>query len=588
MIEIAFETGAPASPKWPLALALLVLSPAAAFAARPTTTIWVAEATEKIAADEPARPASVSARISAARNEFEAFQVIVTGSARAVRASATPLSQPGAAPITDVRLYQAALMSVAQPSAADSVTGRIPDALIPDVDEVVNERRNAFPFEVRSNESRAIWVEVFVPKAAAPGVYTGSVTVSHSKGQTVVPVELTVWNFELPSISSVRSAFGLYGPDLPAGHGFSGSDTTTFATLRARYGQFALDHRVTLPFHDDWMFNDLFHFDRYYGALVDGTAPTRLQGARLTAVQYLGNLTDSANMARWAAHFREHDRRNALNGSPPWWFDHLFQYTCDEPPYQGCDWPEIAVRARAAKAADPEFRTLVTTSIQEANAHAGAQYIDLLVPIVNFMDGKSGTPYAGNQRSKYDAFLASGPLKELWLYQACDSHGCGGTSSYSTGWPSYMIDTWGVRNRAMQWLVFRYQATGELYWDTTYAYTLGDPWVSQWAFTGHGDGTLFYPGTPAKIGGTTHIPVASIRLKLLREGMEDYEYLKRVSDLGDPGFANTIADSLFPNAYSSGARSSADTEAARTIDLMAARQRLAQRILQLQASSAAR
>ncbi len=41
---------------------------------------------------------------------------------------------------------------------------------------------------------------------------------------------------------------------------------------------------------------------------------------------------------------------------------------------------------------------------------------------------------------------------------------------------------------------------------------------------GNGDGTLFYPGMPARIGGKSDIPVESIRLKLIREGLEDYEY----------------------------------------------------------------
>jgi len=33
-------------------------------------------------------------------------------------------------------------------------------------------------------------------------------------------------------------------------------------------------------------------------------------------------------------------------------------------------------------------------------------------------------------------------------------------------------------------------------------------------------------------------PVASIRLKQLREGLEDYEYLKLLADAGDKDFAN--------------------------------------------------
>ena len=37
---------------------------------------------------------------------------------------------------------------------------------------------------------------------------------------------------------------------------------------------------------------------------------------------------------------------------------------------------------------------------------------------------------------------------------------------------------------------------------------------------------------PARIGGTSDIPIESIRLKLIREGLEDYEYLYLCSRLG--------------------------------------------------------
>jgi hypothetical protein len=157
------------------------------------------------------------------------------------------------------------------------------------------------------------------------------------------------------------------------------------------------------------------------------------------------------------------------------------------------------------------------------------------------------------------------------------SHGCGGAGAYYVGWPSYMIDASAVRNRAMQWLDFLYGVSGELYYETTMAYG-HDAWSNQWDFSGNGDGTLFYPGTPARIGGTTHIPVASIRLKLIREGMEDYEYLKLLSDLGDRDMATREAQALFPTAYQTEASPDA---------LMAARARIAQRIVELRTAGPA-
>ena len=52
-----------------------------------------------------------------------------------------------------------------------------------------------------------------------------------------------------------------------------------------------------------------------------------------------------------------------------------------------------------------------------------------------------------------------------------------------------------------------------------------DGWDQQLLAGGNGEGTLFYPGRPDKIGGTEHIPVSSLRLTMIREGNEDYEYL---------------------------------------------------------------
>ena len=49
----------------------------------------------------------------------------------------------------------------------------------------------------------------------------------------------------------------------------------------------------------------------------------------------------------------------------------------------------------------------------------------------------------------------------------------------------------------------------------------------------NGEGALFYPGVGAGFEG----PVTSMRLKQIREGLEDYEYLKLLADRGERAFA---------------------------------------------------
>ena len=95
-------------------------------------------------------------------------------------------------------------------------------------------------------------------------------------------------------------------------------------------------------------------------------------------------------------------------------------------------------------------------------------------------------------------------------------------------------------------------------------------------FSGNGDGTLFYPGTPSKIGGSSQVPAESIRLKMIREGIEDYEYLTLLAKAGDKALADQAARSVLPTAYQA---SNEPTE------LLAAREQVARRIVELTAST---
>jgi hypothetical protein len=154
------------------------------------------------------------------------------------------------------------------------------------------------------------------------------------------------------------------------------------------------------------------------------------------------------------------------------------------------------------------------------------------------------------------------------------SDGCNAIgTTYFSGWPSFMVDNTAAQNRSQGILSWLYRVSGVLYYDIDYS--LSTAWNSVYAFGGNGDGTLVYPGTPSVIGGTTNIPVASIRLKMIRKGFEDYEYMKLVSDLGDPCFALNTGQTLFPDIYSSAVTPDA---------FNAARESLANRILALKGS----
>ena len=549
-----------------LSPALLFFLPTACWAAS-TPVAYVESASVKVlpTREVPELPGAAIA-LSAARNECEPFQIALYGGlsgVRGVTASLSDLSGPGGAriPAENVWLYRVDLVEVTKPSGSIGAVGTWPDPLVPARDELLDEARLAFPFDVGAGVTRAIWGEVLVPEDARAGQYEGTVWVEGEGFSAELPLTLTVHDFALPSTPALATAFLAWLPNICLAHTGDAEcgGWSTAATLARRYETLALDHRLTLS--NVWVGRDHAQdwsgFDRDFGPLLDGTAGTRLSGARMTSAQITGQRTQ-ARFQSWTRHFRDRG-----------WFARLYDYTADEPPY-GSTFEEIPARAELAHGADEGLAVLVTTNVANASAHGLLEHLDVIAPVVNHID----TPEGGNQRARYDDFIAAGG--RLWLYQSCMSHGCSfGGPTPGVAWPSYMVDVSAARNRLMQWALWRYRASGELYYETALAFS-ADPWSSVFQFSGNGDGTLFYPGTPARIGGKSHVPVASIRLKMIREGIEDFEYLHLLDELGAHDFAERVAAEVLPTAYG------AHDDAAR---IERARQRLAEEIVRLSGGS---
>lgn len=157
------------------------------------------------------------------------------------------------------------------------------------------------------------------------------------------------------------------------------------------------------------------------------------------------------------------------------------------------------------------------------------------------------------------------PRAELWHYQSCVSFGCGADTRIPeihdafTDWATYVIDHPVPRNRVMGPLAFIGGMKGQLYFDTLQNYNIDypDPWDSmrglgqlqprRWREWGR---ELFYPGTPSRIGGQSDIPIESLRLKIIRDGLQDYGYLHLLGTVeGTHHYAIDAARQLVQSAY---------------------------------------
>jgi hypothetical protein len=391
--------------------------------------------------------------------------------------------------------------------------------------------------DVAPDRAQAIFVEACAPPRS-PGRYAGAVELGwmSRKGRvrTSVPVELGVRGFDLPATPELATAFGFSGYSAAKGHGRPPQDgrelTRLYDTMALRRGltlfggtQDAPDHAVL----GDSVRIDWTGYDAEVAPFLDGTAVP--SGARWTAVE----LREPARLTRpqrkswrraWVEHFRERG-----------WLDRLFVYVHDEPRAE--DFPRVEERARELREDAPEVRRLLTTAYSDR-----LPSIDLWVPLLNCLDPRAPSCPRPAPRSSYD---------KLWWYQSCMSHGCGPLwprdREAFVGWPSYMIDAPATAARAMGWLAFANRISGELYFDVVHAFGQGDPWQSQWAFAGNGDGTLYYPGTPRRIGGEHDVPIESLRVVQIQRSVQDHAYLSLCERLGDARMAQAEARAIAPS-----------------------------------------
>ncbi|MBI5543885.1 MAG: DUF4091 domain-containing protein [Deltaproteobacteria bacterium] len=500
---------------------------------------------------------SGSAELSAARGECVATQVVAPPPVRHLRIRATPLVQKKAPPL-QAAIYREAFIQVTSASNLEGRPGRWPDALIPTIDAYAQEKRSAFPATSEGPEPVVAYVEICVPAGAPPGPYLGEVLVEAlGRNPVRIPLHLRVAAYTLPATSTLPSSFGFSGLTAASGHGLPRTPENVFA-LTHRYALAALQHRISL--HGMSMEPPAIlsvnppklsfeAYDREVAPFLDGTALP--SGARFTSIDVRMHpkaRTDEQRVAylrAYAAHLRERG-----------WLDRAFVYLKDEPRPE--ELPLVRRYAQLVHEADPKLRALVTTSLVPPVAGV----IDLWTPNLNCLFARSHDDYCRLvvPLAAYQTERARGA--RLWWYQSCGSHGCGSLPAhdlpnlrYFSGWPSYMVDHDAALNRAMGVLAFRHGIEGELYFNTVEAYVApqdskrSDCWRDLWRFHGNGDGTLFYPGTPERIGGSTHVPIESLRLKHLRAGLQDYEVLSVARSLGLRREAEAFAGELAPQPY---------------------------------------
>ncbi|RPI71288.1 MAG: hypothetical protein EHM45_23790, partial [Desulfobacteraceae bacterium] len=95
-------------------------------------------------------------------------------------------------------------------------------------------------FNIAQNRNQSIWVDIYIPKTATAGLYTGTVSISQNGAvMRQIPVELKVYAFSLPDVPCLKTLANLSGSNIDKRY-------TNGSSVIDRHFQFFHRHKIDL------------------------------------------------------------------------------------------------------------------------------------------------------------------------------------------------------------------------------------------------------------------------------------------------------------------------------------------------------
>ena len=430
-----------------------------------------------------------------------------------------------------------------EPIGSDGWSGLWPDPLLPPV-----------PFNLKANTTQPVWIEVTVPEGVSAGDYTGQIIIY--MGETIVkqiPWKVHVWNFTLPE----KNSFGaLY--DYRSVHRTPGSENEIVRKdipgndLRNMYLSFMAKHRISsgeinpvpkVKYSNGSVAIDFTEYDKaasfYFDELKNPFAylPTSLfylfgwafpPSDKFGEKPYPGEYPyEGADRSKLRP---EYKKAYQLVLKTFWdhlkekgWADRCILYLSDEPheaDNNNGKSDDIRIQMKALcdmiHEVDPKIPVYVSTWWYRPEWEG---YIDIW-----------GLGFNGE--GDYGHYVTAEDMQQITR--------SGGRIWYTTDGNFCTETPYLALERLLPWFGYKYGAEAYEFWGVnwltynpykygwhSYIFESQAPGEESWKRYPNGDGFLIYPGKPIGEDGL----IGSIRLKQVREGAEDYEYLSMLGNL---------------------------------------------------------
>jgi hypothetical protein len=518
-------------------------------------TVWAAPAEQKIRPEDRVENSNLiwsgaekKVRVAGAGNEHVPFQVVVTTpippgrrpkapSGFFVEASSLTSQQGKVIDKKQIRIFLEHYIMLYAKSSPVGATGYWPDALAP----------LQKPFDMNAQyavvANRPLWIDITIPSSTAAGLYKGTITVTQNgKRIETLQLELNVYNFSLPEKTHLISYMNISKGQL-AHFYHKPADSPEIDKLTQTYYDFLYSNRMEPWFNDqlepeakmnggkvEVKFNDAryqYYMDKLKtNRVLLEAIPSSLK-REITDEPFSKAFNDKVKsyLSQVESYFEKHGWKDRL----------VFNSPIDEP-NTAQDFEDTRRWAQLVHDAtdDVPFLSTKTPLPPKNNPDWGT----LRGHVDNFSIHGNNMNSAELKKAVLEEQAKGG---EMTWYISCDQ-------VYPQ--PNYFIDAPALDPVMVPWITERYKMDGILYWALNFWSQTPDPWLDAVTFISgfvcsdggvlNGEGSLVYPGDHVeRYTGQPDVdgPVSSIRFELLREGIEDYDYLWMLKQKGEKEFA---------------------------------------------------
>ncbi len=393
-------------------------------------------------------------------------------------------------------------------------------------------------FKIEADENQSIWVDIYIPKNISAGIYSGELKVEQNDDVIqIVPVVLEVYNFVLPDEPVSKTMLVLGDGDINLrylGEKWPDDEKALQKIEKIRNEHFKLAHRHKISLIDSETAPGLDQPSGQWISRLDGSLFTSANGYDGPGVSVSNNVYSIGTYGSWGWQGEGEESMQTHADNWEGWFKNNFPnierflYLIDE----SSDYEQIEEWANWIENSDGIGKNLLSMATTWlVNAYSEMPSLDI--------PASSMYVAATDETQEVSDYYNSQSDKKVFFYN-------GGRP----GQGSFMIEDDGIALRELAWGQYKKNIDRWFYWESTYynnfqaglgetdvfnqAQTFGgnsgfDEFKGEtgWNYS-NGDGVLFYPGTDMIFPEESYDldgPMASLRLKYWRRGIQDVDYL---------------------------------------------------------------